>query len=63
MYNEIISHFGSHANLARALGVTRVAVTLWRTDGIPAQRAIQIERVTGGKFKAVDIEGGSNDKK
>jgi len=63
VYNKIISHFGSHANLARALGVTRVAVSLWRTDGIPPQRAIQIERLTGGKFKAVDIEGVTNDDK
>jgi DNA-binding transcriptional regulator YdaS (Cro superfamily) len=57
VYNKIISHFGSHANLARALGVSRVAVTLWRKEGIPAQRAIEIEKITGGKFKAVDIQG------
>ena len=61
MFEKLISHFGSHANLARALGVTRVAVTLWGTEGIPAGRAIQIERITGGKFKAVDIEGVKND--
>jgi len=61
VFQKLISHFGSHSNLARALGVTRVAVTLWGTEGIPATRAIQIERITGGKFKAVDIEGAKND--
>lgn len=57
MYYKIISHFGTQANLARALGVSRVAVTQWKTDGIPANQAIEIERITGGKFKAVDIKG------
>ena len=61
MFEDLIIHFGSLANMARALGVTRVAVSLWGVDGIPPQRAIQIERVTGGKFKAVDIEGAKKD--
>lgn len=61
MFEELIIHFGSLANMARALGVTRVAVSLWGADGIPPQRAIQIERTTGGKFKAVDIEGAKRD--
>ena len=61
MFEKLISHFGSQANLARALSVTRAAITLWGTEGVPAGRAIQIERITGGKFKAVDIEGVKND--
>ena len=55
MFEKLICHFGSHANLARALGVTRVAVTLWGAEGIPAGRAIQIERITGGKFLAFNL--------
>lgn len=57
MYEKLIEHFGTAANMARALGVTRVAVALWGVEGIPPQRAIQIERATGGRFKAIDIEG------
>lgn len=62
MYHLIISHFGNQAALARALGVSRVAVTQWKVEGIPSHQAIQIERITGGKFKAVDIEGVTNGK-
>jgi DNA-binding transcriptional regulator YdaS (Cro superfamily) len=62
VYHKIISHFGTQAALARALGVSRVAVTLWKTEGIPSHQAIKIERITGGKFKAVDIEGVTNEK-
>jgi DNA-binding transcriptional regulator YdaS (Cro superfamily) len=61
IYYKIISHFGSHANLARALDVSRAAVSQWRVDGIPAARAIDIEKLTGGKFKAVDITKGRED--
>jgi len=62
VFEKIINHFETHANLARALGVSRVAVTLWGMQGIPPQRAIDIERITGGKFKAIDIEGVRNEK-
>ena len=55
MIEEILDHFGGVAKLARKLGVRSPAVSQWRTNGIPADRAIEIERLTDGKFKAVDI--------
>ena len=55
---QIIEWAGSQAALARMLGVTRSAVNLWRRDGIPAERAIQIEDYSGGKFKATKIMAG-----
>lgn len=55
MLDEIIKHFGTQAKLAGALGITPVAVTHWKTHGISARQAIEIERLTKGKFKAIDI--------
>lgn len=52
---QIIEWAGTQTTLARLLGVTRGAVSQWRTAGIPPGRAVQIERLTGGKFKAAQI--------
>lgn len=57
MFQKVIDWFGSQAELARVVGVTRGAVAQWASNGIPAHRAIQIEALTDGDFKAVDIEG------
>lgn len=62
MIQEIIQQFGSQVELARQLGVTQAAVAQWVADEkVPAYRAIQIERITGGQFKAVDIIGDDRD--
>ena len=62
MIHEIIRWFGSQVELARQLGVTQAAVAQWVSDEkIPPYRAIQIERITDGQFKAVDIIGDDRD--
>ena len=62
MINEIIRRFGSQVELARQLGVTQAAVAQWVADEkVPSYRAIQIERITDGQFKAVDIIGDDRD--
>ena len=38
---------GTQAALAEKLGVTAQAVTNWRRNGVPAERVLDIERVTG----------------
>lgn len=48
---QAIKHFGTKAELARKMGVTRQAITGWG-DGIPAGRQFQLEVLTGGKLKA-----------
>lgn len=61
MLNEIIEHYGGKLALAKALGVSAPAVTLWcHLNRIPPRRAIQIEQMTNGKFRAVDISGDKN---
>lgn len=59
---EVKEYFGSVSALAEALGVTQPAASFWLINGhFPPLRAVQIERLTGGKFKAVDlVEGGKS---
>lgn len=57
---EVSEYFGSQSELAEKLGLTRQAITLWKIKGvIPPVSAIEIERITNGKFKAVDLTEGN----
>lgn len=60
MFEQIIAFFGSRAELARRLNVDPAAVSQWGRDGLPPARAIEIEQITGGEFKAVNIVGAKN---
>lgn len=53
---DIIEHFGSQSALARALKVAPEAVSQWVSNGyLPPKRAIEIEIITEGKFKAIEL--------
>lgn len=45
----------SWAGLARALGLTPMAVLHWRKRGVPIERCGDIERVTGGAVKRHEL--------
>lgn len=57
----IIEYFGNQSRLAEALGVTHVAVVLWKQRGLPPMQAIRIERITKGYFRARDIVGAKSE--
>ena len=61
MFEKIVAFFGSRSEMARRLNVDRAAVSQWAKDGLPPGRAIEIEQVSGGTFKAVDIVGVKDD--
>ena len=46
-----IKKFGSAANLARALGISRQSIHDWG-DEVPQGRAYQLEVLTNGELKA-----------
>lgn len=48
---DAISHFGNKLKLAKALSVSKSAISQWGDD-VPELRAFQIERLTAGKLKA-----------
>jgi hypothetical protein len=50
---DVIKHFGSQSNTARALDISRQAVHKWG-ELIPLDEAIEVEALSGGKLK-VDI--------
>jgi DNA-binding transcriptional regulator YdaS (Cro superfamily) len=50
VFDEIIAHYGSQAALARATGVSPMAVTHWRKRGIPVRKAHLIASQTNGRF-------------
>lgn len=50
--SEAIEHFGSGAELARALGIHPQAVYQWGEDSIPHGRQCEIQILTKGKLKA-----------
>jgi hypothetical protein len=57
MIDDLLDHFGSQYRMAKELGVDRGAVSQWvKNHAIPPQRLIQLERLTEGKFKAVDLD-------
>jgi DNA-binding transcriptional regulator YdaS (Cro superfamily) len=56
--NRLVAHFGGQYKLAQSLGVSSAAVSLWVKDSkIPPMRAIEIEEITKGKFKARELVG------
>lgn len=57
MIEKVLAYFNnSQAELARQLDVDRSAISQWVVDDkIPPLRAIQIEKLTGGKIKAIDL--------
>ena len=47
---DVINHFGSKSAVARALGITPQAVSIW-PERVPELRAYQLEQLTGGQLK------------
>ena len=41
--------------LGEALGVNKSTVLRWERDGVPAERAVEIEKVFGGKIKRQEL--------
>lgn len=48
---DVIKHFGNKAKTARALGLTKGALTHWKRY-VPAVAVAKVEEATGGKFIA-----------
>lgn len=55
-FKRLVEKYKTQSALASALGVSRSAVSHWIARGsIPASHAIQIEIMTVGEFRAVDL--------
>lgn len=62
MFEKLFNHFGNQNKMAGELDVTTQAISQWvRDNKVPPARAIQIENITKGVFKAVDLVGDHNE--
>ena len=62
MFDELFKYFGSQNKMAGDLDVTTQAISQWvRDNKIPPARAIQIEFITKGEFKAINLVGENNE--
>ncbi|MBK2258416.1 Cro/CI family transcriptional regulator [Francisella philomiragia] len=51
--NQVLKYFGNQNKTAKALGINRVAVVHWvKRNKVPAQRQLEIQKITKGKLKA-----------
>jgi len=48
--NELIKYFGSQKALAEFLNVKHGHIYYWLKNGLPVKRAIEIEKLTDGRF-------------
>jgi hypothetical protein len=54
--HDVFKHFGSQAKTAEVLKVDRSAITHFvNAGGFSPKRALEIELLTEGKFKAIDL--------
>ena len=55
-FQEVFNYFGGQNKTAGALDVSTQAIYAWKANGyFPPAQAVEIERLTGGYFKAIDL--------
>jgi hypothetical protein len=53
---ELVNHFGSQANAAKAVGTSAQVVSAWKKNGIPLGRQYEIQILTGGVLRATVVK-------
>lgn len=53
--SRAIELLGSQAALARAIGVVPMAISNWKTRGVPVQKCGEIEKATAGAVRKHDL--------
>lgn len=51
-YDDLIQHYGSQAEAARALGLKPPSISEWKEATIPYDRQCQIQIATGNRLTA-----------
>ena len=54
-WSDLIKEFGSQSALADCLEINRANISLWKAGGIPPAKCIEIEKLTDGRLKAIDL--------
>jgi DNA-binding transcriptional regulator YdaS (Cro superfamily) len=45
--DEYLAEHGAATRVAREIGITHSAVLQWKEKGVPAERVLDVERITG----------------
>jgi transcriptional repressor of cell division inhibition gene dicB len=48
--SDVKKHFGSSSSIAKALGLTRQAISMW-PERVPEGAAYKLQMITGGKLQ------------
>lgn len=59
---KLVEHFGGRKPAAESLGVSGETIRLWLRDGIPLERAIDVERDTSGAVTAEQVLQAAKDR-
>lgn len=54
-YEKLHEIYKTQEAIAKAFKLTRQGVGHWKRNGIPADRALQIQKVTKGKVTILDV--------
>jgi DNA-binding transcriptional regulator YdaS (Cro superfamily) len=54
-FKAAVDYFGSQGKMAKALGIEPMTVSMWKKRGLPAYRAVEIERMTLGKVTRAEL--------
>lgn len=57
MIKDLIKYFGGQTKTGKALGCSQSLVSRWLNNGadMPSHFALKAEKLTGGKFRAMDL--------
>jgi hypothetical protein len=55
-FQDLINHFGSQANAAKAVGTSPQVVSMWKRNGIPPGRQFELQILTGGVLRASVVQ-------
>jgi len=55
VFQKLHDYYKTHDAIALAFNMERTNVTAWKKNGIPANRALEIEKKTRGAITAMDV--------
>ena len=58
VFDKLHRYYKTHDAIAKAFGMKRQGVTYWKKNGIPTDRALEVEKKTKGAITALDVLNG-----
>lgn len=55
VFDKLHDYFKTHDAIALAFKMKRQGVTYWKKNGIPTDRALEVEKKTRGAITAMDV--------